>query len=373
MFETTEDQELFQETTRRFLEAEAPLTKLRALAGSKEGFETSYWRQGAELGWTSLVVPEDAGGGSISGNGVLDLMLVAYEFGLHAAPGPLGPTNVVAAALGRWGTDEQKAGPLSELMSGEKVASWALSEPAPNGGLGQVALTAVESGDGFVLDGTKTAVEAGGQSDWFLVTALDGSGLSQFLVSSDHPGVTVTDLQGLDMTKRYAQVDFTGAQLPASSLVGTRAGARVEVEWLIDLGVVIQLAEMVGAMQWGFDTTLDWAFNRYSFGRPLASYQEIKHRFADMKMWLEGSYAITEAAARALEDRHPRPLRAGQRGQVLRGSLRRRAHAGLRAASRWYRGHLRPRPAPLSSGVCLVDAPIYGGPGRARRRIVKHS
>jgi alkylation response protein AidB-like acyl-CoA dehydrogenase len=80
------------------------------------------------------------------------------------------------------------------------------------------------------------------------------------------------------------------------------------MEWLGDLAVVMQLGEMVGAMQWGFDTTLDWAFNRYSFGRPLASYQEIKHRFADMKMWLEASYAITDVAARALDaDAENRP------------------------------------------------------------------
>ena len=77
-----------------------------------------------------------------------------------------------------------------------------------------------------------------------------------------------------------------------------------------DLAVVIQLAEMVGAMQWAFDTTLDWAFNRYSFGRPLASYQEIKHRFADMKMWLEASYAITDAAARARRGRRAATARA---------------------------------------------------------------
>ena len=81
-------------------------------------------------------MPEDAGGGSVSGNGVLDLVLVAYEFGLHAAPGPLGPTNVVAAALGRWGSDDQQPGPLAGLLSGEQVAAWATAEPAPNDGLG---------------------------------------------------------------------------------------------------------------------------------------------------------------------------------------------------------------------------------------------
>src|SRR5579884_2903525 len=136
MFPRTPDQQLFEETTRRFLEAEAPISRVRDLAGSKSGFETSYWQQGAQLGWTSLVVPEEAGGGSVSGQGVRDLALVAFQFGLHAAPGPLIGANVVAAALGRWGSPEQQAGPLAEILSGEAVASWAYSEPAPHDGLG---------------------------------------------------------------------------------------------------------------------------------------------------------------------------------------------------------------------------------------------
>jgi alkylation response protein AidB-like acyl-CoA dehydrogenase len=301
MFEASGDQELLQETTRRFLEAEAPIARLRSLATTPEGFDNGFWRQGAELGWSSLLVPEEAGGGSVSGEGVLDLALVAYEFGKHAAPGPLGPVNIVAAALGEAGTDEQKAGPLSALLSGEAVGAWAHSEPPPNSGLGDIATTAEACDGGFVLRGTKTAVEAGCEAAWLLVSARDGNGISHFLVPSASPGVTLTALEGLDMTRRYAAVTFDDASVPPTSLVGARGTAGDRIEHLTDLAVVIQLAEMVGAMQWAFDTTLDWAFNRYSFGRPLSSYQEIKHRFADMKMWLEGSYAIAEAAARAVQ------------------------------------------------------------------------
>ncbi len=305
MFERNADQELFEETTRRFIASHCPLTKLRDLAGTKAGFEPDYWRQGAELGWTSLVVPEEAGGGSVSGSGVLDLVLVAYEFGLHAAPGPLGPTNVVAAALGRWGSDAQRSGPLAALLSGEVVAAWALAEPPPNDRLGAIALTARTDGDAFVLSGSKAPVEAGVEADHLLVTARHESGLSQFLVPADTPGLTVHPLQGLDMTRRFARVDFDQVRIPSSTLVGTAHEAGDAVEWLSDLAVVIQLAEIVGAMQWAFDTTLEWAVNRYSFGRPLASYQEIKHRFADLKMWLEASYAITADAARAVADEGP--------------------------------------------------------------------
>jgi alkylation response protein AidB-like acyl-CoA dehydrogenase len=302
MFERNADQELFEETTRRFIESRSPLTKLRDLAGSKAGFEPDYWRSGAELGWTSLVVPEAAGGGSISESGLADLILVAYEFGQHAAPGPLGPVNLVAAALGRWGNDGQKDGPLAELLSGQSVGAWALAEPAPNDALGQVAVQAQADGGSFVLTGTKIPVEAGADAAYLLVTARSETGLSQFLVPSDAAGLTVTPLQGLDMTRRYARIDLDGVRLPASALVGEAGQAQAAVEWLTDLAVVIQLAEMVGSMQWALDTTLDWSFNRYSFGRPLASYQEIKHRFADMKMWLEASYGITATAAQAVEE-----------------------------------------------------------------------
>src|SRR5689334_22458174 len=93
------DQEFFRQTTARFLEDQVPVARLRDLRGDAAGFDRDYWRRGAELGWTSLLVPEAHGGGSISGAGLVDLGLVAYEFGRHAAPGPLVTTNVVAFAL----------------------------------------------------------------------------------------------------------------------------------------------------------------------------------------------------------------------------------------------------------------------------------
>ena len=111
MFEQSADQQLFAETTRKFLESECPSPMLRELGRTESGYEPDLWRRGADLGWTSLVVPEDAGGGSVSESGILDLVLLAFEFGTHAAPGPLLPTNLVGAALGRWGSAEHKSGP----------------------------------------------------------------------------------------------------------------------------------------------------------------------------------------------------------------------------------------------------------------------
>jgi alkylation response protein AidB-like acyl-CoA dehydrogenase len=294
----SDDQEFFRDTTRKFLGSECPIPKVRALRSSPDGFERDYWRQGAELGWTSLLVPEALGGGSVSGNGAADLALVADAFGTHVAPGPLLPCNVVAATLSRSGNAEQQEGILPAIVAGDVVATWAFTEAPPHDGLGDVALRAEADGGDYVLTGVKSPVEAGAQADQLLVTATTDAGPVQFLLAPDTPGVTVTPLRSVDLVRRYARIQFDGARVPAGALVGDAGAAGADVEHQLQLAGVVQSAEMVGAAQVAFDLTLDWAFSRYSFGRPLASYQEIKHRFADMKMWLEASHALADAAAR---------------------------------------------------------------------------
>jgi alkylation response protein AidB-like acyl-CoA dehydrogenase len=300
--ELTADQEFFSETTQKFLHDKATPADLRALRHDPVGYSDGYWRQGAELGWTSLLVSEDDGGGSISGQGLADLCLVAYQFGSNAAPGPLLATNVVAAALSLCGTAEQKAEVLGGILSGETVATWCLTEPPPGGRLHEIMLTASPRDGGYVLNGSKMPVEAGGQADYYLVAARSQEGLIQLLVPRATPGVTVIPAESLDLTRRFAEVRFENALVPGSAVLGDPAGTGTDIERQLQVANVIQLAEMVGAMNRAFDITMEWAFNRYSFGRPLASYQELKHRFADMKAWLEAGHAIADAAARHVQD-----------------------------------------------------------------------
>ena len=107
------------------------------------------------------MVPTESGGGSVSAQGVVDLAVVAYQFGLHAAPGPLLGSNIAAAALGRWGSAEQQNGPLQELLGGRATGAWALAEAPPHDALGEDRARATESVDGFVLEGVKSPVEGG--------------------------------------------------------------------------------------------------------------------------------------------------------------------------------------------------------------------
>jgi alkylation response protein AidB-like acyl-CoA dehydrogenase len=368
MFERNADQDLFAETTRKFLEAECPSPKLRELGSTESGFDSELWRRGAELGWTSLVVPEEAGGGSVSGSGGLDLVVLAYEFGTHAAPGPLQATNLVAAALGRWGSDDQRSGPLASILSGDSIGTWALFEPSPHDGLGQIEMVAEDDGDHVVLNGIKSPVESALHAQHLLVTARHRSGVSHFLVPHDAAGVSIVGLQGVDMTRRFAEVHFDHVRVPIADGLGEPGDGQAALDWLIDLAVVMQLAEMVGTMQWAFDTTLEWAFNRFSFGRPLASYQEIKHRFADMKMWLEGSYAIAASAAKALdEDATDRPavVSAGKSyigrngGELLQDCLQ--LHGGI--------GVTFDHDMHLFLRRVTTDIPLYGTPAQHARRI----
>jgi alkylation response protein AidB-like acyl-CoA dehydrogenase len=304
LLELTPDQEFLRETTAKFLGNEAPVSEIRRLRDNPDGFDREYWRRGADLGWTSLLVSEDHGGGSVSGQGLVDLTLIAHEFGRHAAPGPLTPTNIVAAALSAVGTD-QHADVLAALLAGESVASWCFEEPSSQHHLGRVTLEARVEGDEVVLDGVKRPVEAASQADHFLVTGRTGDGLTQVLIPATTTGVSLQPMQTVDLTRRGSVVRFDNVRVPLSMAVGDIAQADAQVQRQLQLAVVIGNAESVGAMERGFDMTVEWAFDRYSFGRPLASYQELKHRFADMKSWLEASHAIADAAALAVDAEAP--------------------------------------------------------------------
>jgi alkylation response protein AidB-like acyl-CoA dehydrogenase len=292
------DQELFRETTAKLLDELVPVAELRRLRGDPAGFSDAYWRRGAELGWSSLLVDEARGGGSISGQGLVDLTLVAYEFGRHAAPGPLAVTNVVAAALSALGESVHEP-VLRGLLSGEVIASWCLGEPPPHDRLGAITLGVRADADSVVLNGVKRPVESGGRADYFLVTGCTGSGLTQVLVPADTPGIRIAPMHSVDLTRRFSVVTFDNVRVPASAVIGEIGMAQGQVERQLGYALAVHNAEAVGAMQTAFDMTVEWSFNRYSFGRPLASYQELKHRFADMKTWLEASHAISDAATEA--------------------------------------------------------------------------
>jgi alkylation response protein AidB-like acyl-CoA dehydrogenase len=298
------DQVALRETTAKFLDDLMPIEAVRQLRDDPAGYPPKFWTRGAELGWTSLLVSEEHGGGNVSGWPLQDLGLIAYEFGAHAAPGPLVPVNVVASALGAGGAPAQLE-ILSQLLAGAATAAWCYSERPSDAGTDAIDLEIRRDGDGLVLNGVKRPVENAGQAEHLLVTGSTGGALSQVLIASDTAGISIEPMSSVDLTRRFSVVRFDDVRVPLDAAVGPLGEAADQVSRQVQIAIVTHCAESVGAMQRAFEMTQVWAADRYSFGRPLSSYQEIKHRFADMLSWLEGSHAITDAAIGALDTASP--------------------------------------------------------------------
>ncbi len=290
---------LFTSTTQAFLEKEAPLRRVRELHAAGLSFDPAWWQRAAELGWTGLLVPEELGGGSVSDSGFADLAMVAEQLGKTVAPGPLYPVSVVLAALVDCADWQAHTATIESLISGETVASWAVSEPGQGWAPLNPSVTATQTDSGYRIHGTKDRVEAGAQSAVLLVVTRCGPNASevrQLLVPTDAPGVRIAPQQSVDLVKQYARVHFDGVVVEPSAAVGTAAETAALVDRQSQIAQVLQCAEVVGILQTVFDFTVQWALDRHTFGRPLASYQALKHRFADMKLWLEACRATTAAA-----------------------------------------------------------------------------
>ena len=293
------EQLLFASTTQAFLDKEASLSRVRELHAADTAFDSAWWQRAAELGWASLLVPEELGGGSVSGDGLADLALVAEQIGHSVAPGPLHPVSIVLAGLVEAPNGHEDT--IEALVSGELVAAWAVYEPRRPLSPLQPGVTATRTESGYRIDGVKDRVEAGTEAGVFLVVAdLDGSP-RQFLVPADR--AVVTAQASVDMVKRYARVEFDGAEVDESAAVGDAVQTPAIIERQRQVALVLQCAEIVGILDTVLAMTTQWMFDRHSFGRPLASYQALKHRLADMKMWFEACRATTAGAVAAVSAR----------------------------------------------------------------------
>lgn len=301
----SDTQRMFLDTTVRLLDEHGGLGRVRELIGDPVGFDRSLWQRGGDLGWYAMLVPEKYGGGSVSDSGLADAALVAEAMGARVHPGPFLPTNVVAFAISEYGSDDQKARLLPGLAAGTTIATWAYAETGGDWSPSAIEVRATPSGDGYQIEGTKSYVQDAGTADVFLVTARAPEGLVQVLVPATGAGVTVEPLESLDLARRMAEVTFMETPVDQSDVVCAGSFATEAVERQLQVALVLQCAETNGATQAGLDMTVDYAKERVAFGRPIGSYQALKHRMADHRMWLEGSYATTAYATASAHGRCP--------------------------------------------------------------------
>ena len=280
-FELTEEQAALREVSRGLLAVNCPPQLVRSLAAAGQDTDDKLWQRGAELGWTGLAVPEELDG---AGQGVVELCLVAEELGRAAAPGPVLDSALTALALARAG---RRAELVSSLAAGEVKAS-----VAHHG-----AVTGSWDGGELVLSGRATAVQAAASADWLLVTVAVGDG-DRRLVLADRSSASVEPRRTLDETRRWYDVVLDGVRVPEADVV---TGDEAEVGWLADAGAVLTAADSLGVGERLLEMTVGYVKVREQFGRPIGSFQSVKHKVADMLTTLKGARAATYYAAMALD------------------------------------------------------------------------
>jgi len=294
-------QDLLLDTTKRLLTASWSTQTIRSRHDVGDRSDRAISSRGADLGWTALMVPDELGGGSVSGHAVSDLALLVEELGRVLFSGPVVSTNLAAFALAASGSTHLAEEHLPGVVSGTSLIAWAVPEEGTRWGADATGITATPSAGGFVLRGVKWPIQDAEYADHLLVSAMTPDGLTQFLVPADVSGVTVGPMESIDLARRLAFIEFDSVQVPATAVVGAVGEAEEAVERQLALALTLQCAETVGATDAAFDMALTYVKDRKAFGRAIGSYQALKHRFADMLLWLEGAKAVTEAAVDALE------------------------------------------------------------------------
>ena len=292
-----EEHDGLRRLVRRFLEEVSPSAEVRRVMETNEGYDGAVWaRMAAELGLQGLAVPETYGG---SGRGFADLAVVFEEMGRSLLCSPfLSTVALAAAAISASGDRRAQEDLLPGIASGRTVATLAVAEDSGRWDAGGVEARATASGGGYTLDGRKTFVTDGHTADVVVVAARAGGEVSLFTVAGDAPGLTRTPLATMDLTRRQARLDL--AATPARLLGGEGTGAAA-LSQALQLGAVALAAEQVGGAQRCLEMSVHHARHRVQFGRPIGSFQAVKHTCAEVLLLVEEARSAARQAAAAAD------------------------------------------------------------------------
>jgi alkylation response protein AidB-like acyl-CoA dehydrogenase len=284
-FAFSEEQEELRRIVRQFLETKSPESEVRRLMETTEGYDAAVWSQMAnELGLQSLIIPEEYGG---QGFNYVELTVVLEEMGRALLCAPYFSSVVLAGnTLMHSGDDAAKKEYLPGIASGDTVATLAFTEPSGQWDEAGITMKATKAGDGYTLTGTKMFVLDGHTANLILVAARTEAGVTLFAVDADAAGLTRTPLATMDQTRKQAKLEF--ADTPAR-LVGTDGAGWTTMDRVLDLAAVALAAEQVGGAQKVLEMAVEYAKVRVQFGRPIGSFQAIKHKCADMLLEVESA------------------------------------------------------------------------------------
>lgn len=298
-FEFSDEQVQLRNEARRLLEAECPPSAVRAVLEGPEAYDRALWKRLAEMGFMGITIPETYGG---LGLGYLEACVVAEELGRSLAPVPFSSSVYLATEfLLAAGSAAQKQTWLPRLASGEAIGTFALAE-----GPGQVTPRAIRATVvGGALSGVKLPVADGDVADFAIVAARGGGGdqgVGLFLVDLRSDRVSRTDVETIDPTRSHARIEFVDAQ---AEPLGAAGDGWSVIEQVLDRAAVLTAFEQVGGAERALELARDYALDRMAFGRPIGSFQAIKHMLADMYVSLTlarsngyyGAWALSTGAA----------------------------------------------------------------------------
>jgi len=302
-FGFTDEQELLRSEVRKYLDETCPLEQVRKITedANGPGFSREHWQQIAELGWLGLSIPEAHGG---AGLGWVDLVVVLEETGRSLFPSPLVSNTLAAHAIRRFGSPRQQAAFLPRLADGASIGTLALLEedgaPGPEG----VRLAGRSAGKSLTLTGEKLFVGDAAAADLFVVAFRRGKGkeLGLAVVERGAAGLSSRDLPGIDLTKRLGRVAFDGVRIEQSAVLAK--GSAEAVAHLFDAGALAVTAEAVGAGEAALRLTASYAKQRIQFGRPIGSFQAVKHPLAEMYVDIQSFQSLVYYAAWCMDHAH---------------------------------------------------------------------
>jgi len=286
-FAFSEEQEELRRYARQWLADRSPSKIVRDLMATDVGFDRSQWAEIAQMGWQGMAIPEEYGG---AGFGFLELAVLIEEQGSALFPSPFFSTVVMAAdALVSHGSDEQKKEWLPKIAAGELVATLAITEPNGRWDEQGIEATAEQSESGWTINGTKSFVLDGHAADLLIVAARTAGEVSLFLVPANVAGVGRTSLDTMDPTRKQARIEFDSVSVPVDAILGVEGSGWDITADVYRTAIVALAVEQVGGAQRCLDMAVEYAKDRQQFGRPIGSFQAIKHKCADMLVQVESA------------------------------------------------------------------------------------
>ncbi len=303
-FGFSEEQEMLRDAAKRFLTDNCSTKFVRQMMAHESAHDAAFWGKLVGLGWPGLMIPETYGG---QGGTFLDLTVIAEEAGKALIPEPFFATTMLGAPLLlEGGSEAQKKDLLAKMAAGKMIATVAIAEAAGRFDAGGVELKAVKKGSGYTLTGEKFFVPDAHVADVIFVVARTGAGtgeegLTILCIPAGEKGVTVTQLKTVDMTRRMCHVKFD--DVAAAEVIGKEGAGGPILRRTLEAGAAALSAELVGTAQKALDIAVEYAKTRVQFGKPIGSFQAVKHKCVDMMVAVENARSLTYYACWTVDER----------------------------------------------------------------------